>query len=118
MTNYTINHPVGSFTGTITVRGFTMAFVSGVYTGPIEPAVAAELAKIGYTATPQSAADTTVASLVGLNITAGTAAPTTGTWARGDIRFNSAPSAAGTPGWVCVAAGTPGTWKAMGNVAA
>jgi hypothetical protein len=54
------------------------------------------------------------------NITtfAGTAAPTTGTWKRGDVVMNSTPSAGGTPGWVCVTAGTPGTWKAMSNVAA
>jgi hypothetical protein len=47
-----------------------------------------------------------------------TAAPSTGTWGRGDIVWNSTPSAAGTPGWVCTAAGTPGTWKAMAVVAA
>ena len=46
-----------------------------------------------------------------------TAAPTTGTWARGDKVWNSTPSAGGTPGWVCVTAGTSGTWKAMANVA-
>lgn len=48
----------------------------------------------------------------------GAAAPTTGTWQRGDIVFNSTPSAGGTPGWTCTTAGTPGTWKAMANVAA
>jgi hypothetical protein len=46
------------------------------------------------------------------------AAPTTGTWIRGSIAWNTTPSAAGTPGWVCVTAGTPGTWKAMANLAA
>lgn len=48
----------------------------------------------------------------------GGAAPTTGTWARGDVVLNGAPSAGGTPGWVCTTAGTPGTWKAQANVAA
>lgn len=48
----------------------------------------------------------------------GSAAPTAGTWIRGSIVWNYAPSAGGTPGWVCTAAGTPGTWKAMANVAA
>ena len=47
-----------------------------------------------------------------------TAPPAGGTWKRGDICWNTTPSAAGTPGWVCVTAGTPGTWKAMANVAA
>jgi len=50
--------------------------------------------------------------------TYGTAAPTTGTWTRGSIVWNTTPSAGGTPGWMCVTAGTPGTWKAMANLAA
>ena len=47
-----------------------------------------------------------------------TAAPTTGTYQLGDFVRNSAPSEAGAVsskyvifGWVCTAAGTPGTWK-------
>lgn len=57
----------------------------------------------------------------GLNskkILSGTAAPTTGTYAQGDAVWNSAPVAAGVPGWVCVTGGTPGTWKAMAALAA
>lgn len=46
------------------------------------------------------------------------AAPTTGTWARGDIVWHSSPAASGNIGWVCTAAGTPGTWKAFGTIAA
>ncbi len=46
------------------------------------------------------------------------AAPTTGTWAVGERVWNSAPTAGGTMGWVCVTAGTPGTWKTFGAVAA
>lgn len=48
----------------------------------------------------------------------GTAAPTTGYWNQGDVVWNKSPSAGGTPGWVCVVSGAPGTWKAMANVAA
>lgn len=44
------------------------------------------------------------------------AAPTTGTWQQGDIIYNTAPAAGGTIGWVCTAAGTPGTWKTFGNI--
>lgn len=47
-----------------------------------------------------------------------TAAPVSGTWARGDMVRNSTPSAAAAPGWLCVTAGSPGTWKAMANLAA
>jgi hypothetical protein len=46
-----------------------------------------------------------------------TAAPTTGTHALGDFVRNSAPAELGSAsskyvilGWVCVTAGTPGTW--------
>ena len=51
-------------------------------------------------------------------VTEGTAAPTTGTWTRGARCWNTEPSANGPPGWVCVAGGTPGTWKAMSNLGA
>ena len=47
-----------------------------------------------------------------------TAAPTTGTWTAADKIWNSSPAAGGAPGWVCVAAGSPGTWKAMAALAA
>jgi hypothetical protein len=52
------------------------------------------------------------------NVFGFSAPPTVGTWTRGDIVWNSSPSAGGTPGWACTTAGTPGTWKAMANLAA
>jgi hypothetical protein len=48
----------------------------------------------------------------------GAAAPTTGTWARGDKCEFALPSASGNIGAVCVTAGTPGTWKTYGAIAA
>jgi hypothetical protein len=45
-----------------------------------------------------------------------TAAPTTGTWKRGDHVFNSAPSVGAAKGWICTVAGTPGTWVSEGNL--
>jgi hypothetical protein len=56
--------------------------------------------------------------VIGKRIEYGSAAPTTGTWQPGDIVFNAAPSAGGTVGWVCTAAGTPGTWKTFGAISA
>lgn len=44
------------------------------------------------------------------------AAPVAGTWAVGDVVYHSVPAASGTIGWVCVTAGTPGTWKAFGAI--
>lgn len=48
---------------------------------------------------------------------ANSAIPTAGTWAVGDTIWNTAPVAGNTPGFVCTTAGTPGTWKAMANLA-
>ncbi|MEQ9572253.1 MAG: hypothetical protein RLN95_09275 [Nitratireductor sp.] len=48
----------------------------------------------------------------------GTAAPVSGgSYARGDIVWNTVPSASGTIGWVCTASGNPGTWKTFGTIA-
>jgi hypothetical protein len=46
----------------------------------------------------------------------GTAAPTSGTFTRGWKRWNSAPVAGGSLGWVCVTAGSPGTWCEFGLI--
>jgi lysophospholipase L1-like esterase len=48
------------------------------------------------------------------------AAPTTGTWVKGSIVWNSNPVAApASPiGWVCTSSGTPGTWYQFGLVGA
>ena len=48
---------------------------------------------------------------ISASTTAQSAAPTTGPHAKGDFIRNSAPAAGGVFGWVCVAGGSPGTWK-------
>jgi len=45
-------------------------------------------------------------------------APSTGTWRRGDKVLVDDPSASGYIGYVCVTAGTPGTWKGYGAIQA
>ncbi|EEZ7386075.1 TPA: hypothetical protein HIP63_001378 [Escherichia coli] len=45
-----------------------------------------------------------------------TAAPTTLTWPRGSRCINSAPAVGRPKEWVCVTAGTPGTWQSTGNL--
>ena len=47
---------------------------------------------------------------------AGTAAPTTGTWERGDYVRNSNPAVGQPKGWICTVSGTPGTWVSEGNL--
>jgi hypothetical protein len=44
------------------------------------------------------------------------AAPISGTHTRGDIAWRVSLNAGGTVGFACVASGTPGTWKAWGNI--
>lgn len=48
----------------------------------------------------------------------GAAAPASGLWNAGDVFYNTAPVAEGSMGWVCVAAGSPGTWKTFGAIEA
>lgn len=48
----------------------------------------------------------------------GAVAPTTGAHSQNDVVWNSACAASGNIGWVCTTAGTPGTWKAFGTIAA
>lgn len=45
------------------------------------------------------------------------APPSTGSWKVGSRVKNKSPSAGGNIGWVCVAAGAPGTWKSFGSIA-
>ena len=45
-----------------------------------------------------------------------TAPPEAGTWQVGDKVWHSAPEPDGNVGWVCVAAGSPGTWKKFGQI--
>ncbi len=47
---------------------------------------------------------------------AAAAAPTSGTWARGDLVFNTQPTPGGFVGWVCTSAGTPGAWSIFGSI--
>lgn len=52
------------------------------------------------------------------SVTYAAAAPTSGSWLRGDVVHNTAPSAGGFAGWICTAAGSPGTWKTWGAISA
>lgn len=54
--------------------------------------------------------------------TSASAVPTSGTWTQGEIVWNSAPTAGGSVGWVCVSSGTFGAtdpvFKTFGDIAA
>ncbi len=66
---------------------------------------------------PTPDATTTALALKEPARTIAAAAPTTGAHAVGEVVWNSTPAAAGTMGWVCTTAGTPGTWKTWGAIA-
>lgn len=51
-----------------------------------------------------------------INISKNSAIPTDGTWTKGDIIYNSNPTAGSYIGWVCTSDGTPGTWKGFGLI--
>lgn len=44
--------------------------------------------------------------------------PSDGRHEKGEIIWNASPSAGGNLGWICVTAGTPGTWKSIGTIEA
>lgn len=46
----------------------------------------------------------------------GSSPPTSGSYNRGDIVWNSEPKAKSFVGWICVQAGNPGTWAAFGEI--
>ena len=48
----------------------------------------------------------------------GTEEPTAGTYVKGDIVWNAAPTSSGYVGWVCIKGGTPGVWKLFGQISA
>lgn len=57
-----------------------------------------------------------VLTMGGPTVTWESAPPANGTWSRGSIVFSLAATAGGKVGWVCVAGGTPGTWKPFGVI--
>ena len=54
--------------------------------------------------------------VTGISIYYGTAAPTSGDYNLGDIYWNTNPTRGGNMGWVCIAAGNPGTWEEFGII--
>lgn len=48
----------------------------------------------------------------------GASAPSGGAYRQGDKMLHTAPVAGGYEGWICVAGGTPGTWKPFGPIEA
>jgi hypothetical protein len=56
-------------------------------------------------------------NLGGKRFTNDTVAPTSGTWNRGDICWNTEPLPNSYIGWTCIQSGSPGTWSGFGLIA-
>jgi hypothetical protein len=56
-------------------------------------------------------------NLGGKRFTTGVNTPTTGTFAVGDICWNTDPNPNGYIGWVCIVPGNPGQWSPFGQIA-
>jgi len=54
--------------------------------------------------------------IAGTKITTGTAIPDNGTYRQGDVVYNTNAVATGYVGWVCIREGSPGEWKAFGQI--
>ena len=54
--------------------------------------------------------------LMGKRMEYGSNPPSSGEWQQGDIMFNLAAFPGSVAGWICVGAGTPGTWRSFGTV--
>jgi len=96
--------------------GTWMVNLAAAVTGWILDGVRAEGWGSSFRLSGASAATVATLNCPGLNFLV--AAPNNDGWKAGTIVWNSAPAASTAPGWVCTVAGVPGTWKAMGNVAA
>jgi parallel beta-helix repeat protein/putative cofactor-binding repeat protein len=109
-----------------TVTGNTFNTITGLSRGVYVPATRTAVIITGNTATgvttptfiatPSGDVSEFANSWNATHYYQGASAPATGTWKAGDITWDLTPSAAGRIGWVCVAAGTPGTWKAFGAI--
>lgn len=107
----------GIVSGDLTVDTTTLkvdATNNRVGVGTASPAVPLDV--VGAIATTTTCTATTGFVIGTQKIYNGSAAPVAGTWAVGDIVYNTAPAAGGNIGWVCTSAGTPGTWKEFGLI--
>jgi hypothetical protein len=82
--------------------------VHGATTGTVTPYVLLNNAKVQGWAPKEYGPREELASV----------APTSGNYNRGDIVWNLQPAASGFVGWICVTAGSPGTWKTFGAISA
>lgn len=77
----------------------------------------AENSRVNQNYFSNGATQTLTGKVLSPNIQYDSAIPSAGTWSVGDVVYHITPTSGGNFGWVCVTAGTPGTWKAFGVIA-
>jgi hypothetical protein len=115
------NFPTAGIIGNwyvITVAYRTTAIVSGTvsvlfYPYGVSSAAGPTAAVSGLTFSVVDSIEKVIPFVWSARIELINAIPTTGTWVTADKLWSSVPGASTTPGWVCIAGGTPGTWKDM-----
>lgn len=76
---------------------------------------------VGVKTAPRADADLTIAGPISIQnkkIQYDVQAPTEGSYMKGDITYNTNPTAEGFVGWICIESGLPGVWKAFGRIEA
>jgi hypothetical protein len=114
MTNFDI---VTGNTARISIKANGNIDLGNSTQNPIQVAVHGKLS-VGV-ATPDSSVDLHVAGPVRLNNKlqlSASATPSAGNYNIGDIVWNDAPKVGKCIGWVCVSAGSPGTWYPFGEI--
>lgn len=98
---------------------FVLAGLNGVAIGNVSlgPAVG-DLSMTSGMPTPTLIGNTFTGASAALapSILYAAAAPATGTWKQGDVVYNTNPLPGSSVGWICTAAGSPGTWKTFGAI--
>lgn len=102
--NYTVRYFTNAIDAWFSLSGFTPYFRPSVYRATAS----------GGSATWGTIVFPDIAT--GATFTWGDAAPTTGTYVQTSMVLKLHPVAGGNIGWTCVTGGSPGTWKAWGQI--
>ncbi len=114
----TSRYYVNYASGTYGVNGLTISGSGNGLRASSRTGNYGEIAVSRFTGIAELSVKSDVAGTSTRILGARTSVPTSGAYMLGDIYFKTSPVAGGYIGWVCTTAGTPGTWKTFGTIAA